>query len=215
MADLPTPEDLIRKLQDTPPPPMPTGPGGGGHAHHGGQTQATGVPAPTHRGSSGPVASRSGSAAPALATDALAHYATFEHVLDLIRANRDVKLLVEVEGGLRLAAYQPGRIEFTPTDTADPQLASKLGAALQRWTGNRWAVTVVAEGGDETIAEKRDAARLALEAEAKKHALVQAVIANFPSAKILDIRTPDAIAQEVQADALPEVDEEWDPFEDD
>ena len=71
------------------------------------------------------------------------------------------------------------------------------------------------ERGDETIAEKRDAARLALEAEAKKHALVQAVIANFPSAKILDIRTPDAIAQEVQADALPEVDEEWDPFEDD
>ena len=37
-------------------------------------------------------------------------------VRELIRANRDVRLLVEVETTLRLAAYQPGRIEFVPTD---------------------------------------------------------------------------------------------------
>ena len=30
VADLPMPEDLIRKLQDTPPPPLPNGPAGGG-----------------------------------------------------------------------------------------------------------------------------------------------------------------------------------------
>ncbi|AUC52709.1 DNA polymerase III subunit gamma/tau [Sagittula sp. P11] len=215
VADLPTPEDLIRKLQDTPPPPMPTGPGGGGHAHHGGQTQATGVPAPTHRGSSGPVASRSGSAAPALATDALAHYATFEHVLDLIRANRDVKLLVEVEGGLRLAAYQPGRIEFTPTDTADPQLASKLGAALQRWTGNRWAVTVVNGCEEPTVTERRDAADRALKAEAAQHPLVQAALAAFPKATITSIRTQAEAEAEAQSEGLQEVEDEWDPFDED
>lgn len=215
VADLPTPEDLIRKLQDTPPPPMPTGPGGGGHAHHGGQTQATGVPAPTHRGSSGPVASRSGSAAPALATDALAHYATFEHVLDLIRANRDVKLLVEVEGGLRLAAYQPGRIEFTPTETADPQLASKLGAALQRWTGNRWAVTVVNGCEEPTVTERRDAADRALKAEAAQHPLVQAAFAAFPKATITSIRTQAEAEAEAQSEGLQEVEDEWDPFDED
>ncbi len=216
VADLPTPEDLIRKLQDTPPPPMPTGPGGGGgHAHPGGQTQATGVPAPTHRGSSGPVASRSGSAAPALATDALAHYATFEHVLDRIRANRDVKLLVEVEGGLRLAAYQPGRIEFTPTETADPQLASKLGAALQRWTGNRWAVTVVNGCEEPTVTERRDAADRALKAEAAQHPLVQAALAAFPKATITSIRTQAEAEAEAQSEGLQEVEDEWDPFDED
>ncbi len=216
VADLPTPEDLIRKLQDTPPPPMPTGPGGGGgHAHPGGQTQATGVPAPTHRGPSGPVASRSGSAAPALATDALAHYATFEHVLDLIRANRDVKLLVEVEGGLRLAAYQPGRIEFTPTETADPQLASKLGAALQRWTGNRWAVTVVNGCEEPTVTERRDAADRALKAEAAQHPLVQAALAAFPKATITSIRTQAEAEAEAQSEGLQEVEDEWDPFDED
>ncbi|WP_339854723.1 DNA polymerase III subunit gamma/tau [Roseovarius nubinhibens] len=245
VADLPSPEDLLRKLQSTPQPPAPgpnsgPGPNGPGAGAPSGGTQgsvqgnaqaSSGAPSsyrqdtdamPTGGSGYAPTASGSGTGsggaqtATALAADqALSRYPSFEHVIELIRANRDVKLLVEVENCLRLAAYRPGRIEFAPTEDAAPDLAQKLGSALQRWTGNRWAVTVVAEGGDETIAEKRDAARLALEAEAKKHALVQAVIANFPSAKILDIRTPDAIAQEVQADALPEVDEEWDPFEDD
>ena len=82
----------------------------------------------------------------ALAQDidaALARFPTFEHVVELIRANRDVKLLVEVETTLRLAAYQPGRIEFTPTDNAPRDMAQRLGAKLQQWTGNRWAVSIV------------------------------------------------------------------------
>ncbi|MFU1479427.1 DNA polymerase III subunit gamma/tau [Roseovarius sp. C7] len=246
VADLPSPEDLLRRLQSTPQPPAPapgsgagpagsgpsgSGPAGSGPSGSGAGPSGGGLPAsdgapsqyrrdtdtlPTAGSGYAPTASSAGQTATALDADqALARYPSFEHVLELIRANRDVKLLVEVENCLRLAAYRPGRIEFAPTPDAAPDLAQKLGSALQRWTGNRWAVTVVGEGGGETIAEKRDAARLALEAEAKKHDLVQAVIANFPSAKILDIRTPDAIAQEAQADALPEVDEEWDPFEDD
>lgn len=124
VAELPSPEDLVRKLQAESPPPAPPGGGGGGgmtHAPAGGGAQAQGVPVPTHRGPSGPSASHDGNAVRAVAKDdALARYPTFDHVLELIRANRDVKLLVEVEGGVRLAAYQPGRIEFTPTEDAAP-----------------------------------------------------------------------------------------------
>ena len=61
----------------------------------------------------------------------------------------------------------------------------------------------------------RDAARLALQAEAEDHPLVQAVYSAFPGAQIIDIRTPEALAAEAAAEALPEVDEEWDPFEED
>ena len=220
VADLPSPEELVRKLKDTPPPaPSPTPAPAGGL----GTGAATGGGAPTQYRqdtapqTGGPTAAGGGAGpATALAADqALAHYATFEHVVELIRSNRDVKLLVEVEGCLRLAAYQPGRIEFVPTDTAPRDLAQRLGSALQRWTGNRWAVTLVNEGGRETIAEKRDAADLSLRAEAQKHDLVQAVIQRFPKAAIIDIRTPRDLEQEVQAEALPEVDDEWDPFEED
>ncbi|MDJ0821093.1 MAG: DNA polymerase III subunit gamma/tau [Paracoccaceae bacterium] len=211
VSDLPSPEELVRKLQDTPPPPP--GPGVTSTSPAGGTTSAQGLPVQTHPAPSGPSAS-AGSPVLAVATDqALARYPSFAHVVDLIRANRDVKLLVEVEGNLRLAAYQPGRIEFTPTDGAPQDLAQRLGAALQRWTGNRWAVTVVNDCNTPTILETRDAADLALKAEAAEHPLVKAALAAFPNAQIKDIRTAQDLADEAQADALPEVEDEWDPFE--
>nr|WP_269149824.1 DNA polymerase III subunit gamma/tau [Ruegeria lacuscaerulensis] len=212
VADLPSPEELIKRLQDTPPPSPNDGPGGGMSAPpHAVQAPVASAYAPHVRGGAGaPTA--------ALAQDvqtALARYPTFEHVVELIRTNRDVKLLVEVENGVRLVSYQPGRIEFTPTDSAPTDLAARMGTALQRWTGNRWAVTIVANGKAATIAEIRDAADLALKAEAEQHPLVQAVLAQFPKAKIKRIETPEERAAKVETEALPEVEDEWDPFEED
>ncbi|MEL6597294.1 MAG: DNA polymerase III subunit gamma/tau, partial [Pseudomonadota bacterium] len=212
VADLPTPEELVRKLGDTPPPP-PGGGSGGNIAPQAGTTVAQGTPAPTHSAPRGPVAS----AAPAIALDsenALARYARFDQVVELIRAHRDVKLLVEVETTLRLVSYSPGRIEMEPTEAAPRDLAQRLGAKLQAWTGARWAVSI-APGGGKTIAEIRDAEKLALAEEATQHPLVQAVFATFPGAKITEIRTPKANEADAAIDALPEVDEEWDPFEED
>ena len=218
VADLPSPEELVRKLRDTPAPPAP-GPGGGGGVAGGAQghgTQAQGSPtgpAPTHPGPSGHSTSGNGQAL-ALAQDtALMHYPTFEHVVELIRTQRDVKLLVEVETHVRLASYRPGRIEFQPTPNAPQDLSQRLGAALQRWTGIRWGVTLVNEGGADTISEIRDAAENALRAEATEHPLVQAVLTAFPKATITSIRTEDDIAADAGAEALPEVEDEWDPFE--
>ena len=212
VADLPSPEELVRKLQDATPPT--SGPSGGRPAPQGGNTTAiASTPVPTHMGSSGPSASGA-QAAVALQTEALQHYARFEDVVELIRRHRDVKLLVEVETGLRLVNYQPGRIEVNPTDDAAPDLMGRLGARLQAWTGNRWVISL-AEGDALTIAETRDAAENAIRHEAEQHPLVQAVIAAFPKAKITEIRTEAEKAQEALHDALPEVDEEWDPFDED
>ena len=44
--------------------------------------------------------------------------------------------------------------------------------------------------------------------------MVQAVLASFPKATITRIRTAEELAAEVEAEALPEVEDEWDPFED-
>jgi DNA polymerase-3 subunit gamma/tau len=212
VADLPSPEELVRKLQDATPPP--SGPSGGRPAPQDGSTTAiASTPAPTYMGSSGPSASGA-QAAVALQTEALQHYARFEDVVELIRRHRDVKLLVEVETGLRLVSYQPGRIEVNPTEDAAPDLMGRLGARLQAWTGNRWAISW-AKGDAPTIAETRDAAEIAIRHEAEQHPLVQAVIAAFPKAKITEIRTEAEKTLEALTDALPEVDEEWDPFDED
>ena len=209
VADLPAPEDLVKRLQSDPPPP-----GGGGGRKPVQPTQSTAPAGPavqTHPAPSGPVSS--GSLAVQSET-ALARYARFEDVVDLIRAQRDVKLLVEVETGLRLVSYAPGRIEVEPVPDASPDLAGRLGSALQRWTGARWAV-FVGRGGAPTLAEVRDAAGAALREKAEAHPLAQAVFRAFPGAKVTAIRTLEAIAKEAETEALPEVDDEWDPFEDD
>jgi DNA polymerase III subunit gamma/tau len=211
VADLPTPEELVRKLPDLPTP----GPGGGGGG--GGQmaAQIDSAPAMTRGGT---VPSGGGNAVQAVALDAdqaLARFPTFDHVVDLIRANRDVKLLVEVETGVQLAAYRPGRIEFVPAQGAASDLAQRLGQRLQLWTGNRWAVTLVNDGGAPSIAAARDASEANLKAEVAAHPMMQAVLSAFPKARITEIRTPDKLAAAAQTEALPEVEDEWDPFEDD
>ncbi len=214
VADLPTPGELVKKLQDTTPPPAPTPAPGGG--------QGGPAAAPTGGGGaslrSAP-SQPSGGAPTALAVaqpaqDPLERYARFEDVVELIRTMRDVKLLVEVETGIRLVSYIPGRIEFQPTDKAPHDLAQRLGQRLQGWTGARWAVTLVNEGGAATVAEVRDADQLALEQEALEHPLVKAVLETFPGAKITKITTPKEIEETAAAEALPEVADEWDPFED-
>ncbi len=205
VADLPAPEDLVRKLSETPVPPPPSG--GGAPASSGGLAPARGVPGAR-------VTASGGVTALAVETDsALARFATFGQVVELIRANRDVQLMIEVETGLRLARYEPGRIEFEPAPGAAPGLAQKLGTRLQHWTGARWAVTVVNEGGRPTIAEARDAERSTLERQAMEHPLVKAVLAAFPQARIADIRAPEVREAEAAQAALPEVEDEWDPFE--
>jgi DNA polymerase-3 subunit gamma/tau len=72
---------------------------------------------------------------------------------------------------------------------------------------------LVNEGGGQTIDEVRNAERHALEDHVKQHPLMQAVLLQFPKAKIGDIRTAQQIAEAATQEALPEVDEEWDPFE--
>ncbi|TCP60739.1 DNA polymerase-3 subunit gamma/tau [Rhodovulum bhavnagarense] len=215
VSTLPSPEELVKKLSETPPsgghgPAGPAGGGAGGGPNGGGPV---GLAAPR------PPASMSGRGGPvaALAREpetSLAQYACFDQVIELIRANRDAKLLVDVETGLRLASYSPGRIAFEPTEDAPKDLAARLAQRLQTWTGIRWVVSVVGTGGAATIAEERDAEFMALQAQARQHPLTQAVFAAFPKARIIDIRTPEDLAAQAAQEALPEVEDEWDPFED-
>jgi DNA polymerase-3 subunit gamma/tau len=201
VADLPSPDDLVRKLRDT---PMP-------------RSDAP-APRPAPAGGSGPVARGGAAQAHAIAPDAeqaLARFRTFPQVLELIRANRDVKLLVEIENYVRLTRYTPGRIEFEPAPGAASDLAARIAGRLQGWTGNRWVVSLVSEGGAPTISEVRDSDLRQAEATAMAHPMTQAILQAFPGAELVEIRTRDAMTQDAAQDALAEVEDEWDPFDED
>ncbi|WP_246849558.1 DNA polymerase III subunit gamma/tau [Rubellimicrobium arenae] len=208
VADLPSPDELVRQLQNA----------------RGTPAMGQGVPGPAPRAPV-PQASRSLSggmaggmpgggpvAMAARAPHPLDRFARFEDVVQLVRDQRDIGLLMEVETGVRLVRYQPGRIEFEPGPMASADLAQRLGQKLQAWTGTRWGVSVVNEGGQPTIREAQMAEASALEAEALAHPLVQAALKAFPGAK-LKVQSREEKAQAAEAEALPEVPDEWDPFE--
>ncbi|WP_296639272.1 DNA polymerase III subunit gamma/tau [Roseinatronobacter sp.] len=209
IADLPSPEEILRKWHDQTP---PTG-GGGAPAP---RAPASGGAAPRALSSGGP--SHGPQAALAGAAPALSDYPDFDSVVALIRARRDMTLLVEVETNLRLVRYSPGRIEFQPTESAPVDLAQRLGARLQGWTGARWAVSVANQGGGATLAEAKQAQHSAQEEDALQNSLVAAVLEVFPKAKITEIRPLATPEEEAASAALPEVEDEfdpdWDPFDD-
>ena len=155
-----------------------------------------------------------GNTAIALDAETLAlQYPTFESVLEIIRKFRDMKLLIDVENSIRLSSYMPGRIEFTPTKDAPKDLAQRLGQLLQSWTGFRWAVTVVSHCSAKTIQEHRNAEEAQLELDAKLHPFVKTVFEKFPKASITEIKSQTQIITEAAQTSLPEIEGEWDPFE--
>ena len=214
VSDLPDPETLVKKLMSEPRPSGGGGGSGGAPAGGGGAGMVHGAmrmaPASPARGPT-----MQGGQALALAQGQMPVYATFDQVVALIREKRDMRLLMEVETSLKLAKYAPGRIEFEPAANAAPDLAARLSQRLQTWTGERWGVSIVSTGGAATIAQERDRAEEDQRAEVMENPLVQAVIAAFPGAKISEIRTAAAMQASAAIEALPEVEDEWDPFEDD
>jgi DNA polymerase III subunit gamma/tau len=208
VADIPTPEEILRKWGDAAPPP-PSAPMGGG-----GRGPASGPMAIGRGGTGGQSAGPQ--AALAGAAPVLSQYPQFDDVVDLIRARRDMTLLYDVEAHVQLARYSPGRIEFVPTQDAPTDLAQRLSARLQGWTGARWGVTVVSGTASPTLAQARAEAQAQEVAQAQQNELVAAVLAHFPQARI-EVRPLDApapapeIAVHGGDDTLPD----WDPFDDD
>ena len=218
VADLPTPGDLVKKLQSTPPPAD-----GGGARSSGAMAPSAGPRAQLQPPRIGGGGSGGGAVQAALQHAPgpdLSLYPSFASVVALIEETRDIKLLIEVKNCLRLISYAPGRMEFQLTDDAPADLVQRLKRALQLATGANWIISLANEGGAPTIAEQDQAASRAIAAELERHPLLQAVKTAFPKARIAAIRTRAELLAAAQAEALPELPdpddlpEDWDPFED-
>ena len=210
VSDLPSPEELVKKLTSTHSESEGVKKGNPGKSIS--NTTSSNFK-PTQQTETRPIKNE-GNTALALDTETLAlQYPTFESVLEIIRKFRDMKLLIDVENSVRLSSYVPGRIEFTPTENAPKDLAQRLGQLLQNWTGFRWAITVVGNCSGKTIQEQRNAKDATLKREAKLHPFVKTVFDNFPKASIIEIKSQAEIVAEAEETGLPEIEGEWDPFE--
>ena len=112
---------------------------------------------------------------------------SYEDIVALAGQEREMVLKAHLENDVHVVEFEPGRLEFRPTETAPSDLAGRLTSFLNHQTERRWVVTVSQEAGGATISERRAAAQRDLENEAVEHPLVKSVLESFPGAKLATV----------------------------
>ena len=133
---------------------------------------------------------------------------TFEELIFLIEDKRDLPLKTAVKRHVRLVSFADGRIEMNLVENPSRDFLSTLGKRLQEWTGKRWMLSVSKEDGAPTLAELEQAENEARMDDAKSDPAVEAIMRQFPGARIVDIRI-----REEETDVVPPVPEEDEPLD--
>ena len=197
-ADLPTPEDVIRSLDEN------------------GQASRVQAPAPaaspaataspprfeaprfeasrveTSRG--GPRAALAPSSDPSARLPAAEPSAPalvvgrFEDLIALAAQKRDLGVKLALERDVRLVRCEDGRLEIGLQQSAAKTLVNDLARKFSQWTNRRWMVVVSAEQGEATVKSQNETRQAELKTGVRADPLVQAVLARFPGAEIVDVR---------------------------
>jgi DNA polymerase-3 subunit gamma/tau len=226
-ADLPTPDEVIRRWRDGAGNGVAGGsaPSGGmppkaPQAMTGAPPQAS-APLPQTRGALSLATSQAAPAAapvaiPASAAQPMMRIRRFEDIPAIAGEKRDIALKIAVERDIRLVFFQEGRIEINVAPGA-ADVATKLSRALQEWTGQRWIVGLSQAEGEETLYD-REQARKADEARGvRANPAVRAVLEAFPGAEITRVQLTRAEEQEKagEDDDAPPAPDHLMPVEDD
>jgi DNA polymerase III subunit gamma/tau len=171
-ADLPSPSDAIKTLQN------------------GAGPVASVAPAPAPRGGGGGarLATQPVAAAAAQPATAPPNPRTFTEIVALFEARREARLVHHLMHHVHEVRCEPGLIEFRPKPKAPPDLAPRLSDLLGQWTGRRWIASVSSDAGKPTLVEQKATQGDALRDRAENDPLVQAILKTFPGAKLDAVR---------------------------
>ena len=195
-ADLPTPDEVIRSLDGNASGGRAVGNGNAGAAA---RPSAPGPSAPRFEAPRGApraaLAQPAGDPAPrtvqAAPGPAILAVGTFEALITLAAQKRDIGIKLALERDVRLVRCEDGRLEITLEPSAAKTLVNELSRKLLQWTGRQWMVVVSAEPAQQTVRSQNEAREAELKTGVRADPLVQAVLARFPGAEIVDVRKPD------------------------
>jgi len=196
-ADLPTPDEAIRALNEKGAPPrgVTSAPAASASAPRpssylpprAGEARAAGEPA---RGapnaaiaiSRDPITTAPNDATAPLVIDRL------EDLIALAARKRDLAVKLALERDVRLVRCEDGRLEISLEPSAAKALVNDLARKISAWTRRQWMVVVSTEEGHPTLKSQNEARRAELKSGVGSNPLVQAVLARFPGAEIVDVR---------------------------
>jgi DNA polymerase-3 subunit gamma/tau len=189
-ADLPTPDEALRALQEEgeparAPSPVSARPDPGARmamtAEGGGRPQA--VPR---------------AIAPEPVPSNVPRLSSLADIAALAGAKRDLSTKHAVENFLRPGPVEEGRIEVGLVKGAPGNLPTLLAAKLSEWTGRRWLVGISDSANGATLAETAAKQQDQLKRDARHDPLVEAVLAKFPGATIVGVRPPADLADDAE-----------------
>ncbi|QVM85766.1 DNA polymerase III subunit gamma/tau [Novosphingobium decolorationis] len=204
-SDMPDPGSLVKKLEDLVargpaptqvPTPAPASP------------PASAAPSGEAPTLAEPAGSASGAAAPeqaAAPAPAAPPASTPEAIAPEFLAARWDSLVDEVEhaGGptvanimrmqVRVAHLAPGTLKYELAPSFREDISGYLRDGLAKATGQRWEVMRVESGGMPTIVERAEADQAAASQALRRAPLVEATLAAFPDAELIEDERPAAI----------------------
>lgn len=213
VADLPTPDEAIRMLEQN---------GGGSPVvSGGGAARSSGPAAPV--ASAAPIASAApvrmptssptsfaGGARPQMAAPApdpqgaapQLRITSFTQLVALAGQKRDLMTKGALEGDMRLVRFEEGRLEVALEPNASKTMISELARKFELWTGRRWTVIVSNEQGQPTLRSVNQAAKQEHARTAEADPRVQEVLSRFPGSKVVEVRrlAPEAPESNINAD---------------
>jgi len=213
VADLPSPADLVRQWGE-----------GGAGAQVAPSRQAPERVPPEPRGAAPSSASAApprfaGDAAidqraqrdsaPASATPPTLALKTFEDLVALVDAKREVRLVAVLIDKVHLVKFEDGFLELGLEAGVPPDFLGTLKGKLEAWTGRRWGVTVSSAQGAPTLRDQRARKSRALKDAVMDHPLVATTLAAFPGAEVRAVREvrPEPALAEAPDDDAPPADE--------
>ena len=136
--------------------------------------------------------------------------ARFEDLIALAAQKRDLGVKLALERDVRLVRCEDGRLEIGLERSAARTLVNDLARKFSQWTNRRWMVVVSAEDGQPTVRSQNEARQAELKTGVRADPLVQAVLARFPGAEIVDVRkgaaaSPQGLPPGDSEDAAPEL----------
>jgi DNA polymerase III subunit gamma/tau len=118
-------------------------------------------------------------------------FARFADLIAFVAEKRDLPLKALLERDVRLVRFEDGKLDVALEPSASRALISDLARKLTALTGRRWMVAVSTEAGEPTVKAQAEARRTEFMAGVQSDPRVQDVLARFPGAQIVAVRGPD------------------------
>ena len=189
LADLPTPADVVKSINESSgetPNVHPTGGGGNG----GGQPVVNAGQQTVQTQAAPQIMPQAETQAMAeIAPEALSSPQTFEDVIALADKMNERILRSNLVSNVHLVRFEPGTIVFQPGDNMPREFSQELTRFLNGTTDRRWVVTIsLDEQGAASVQQREDAVQVARRDEIAQTSFMQSVMETFPGAEIAEVR---------------------------